>query len=223
MRRGRRPLVLVLLAVVVAGQAPADTAASRHAMLVAEGEHWWTSSPDSRDPVACATCHHDSQATRGWAASFPKYRPLPPPEGRVMTLVQANAEAVRRHYGLADAGRPAVAIAAYLTSRGADVPVSPGIVAGQPVFEGRLRALDESVTRGERLYALRCSICHAAGDVAPTALDFPRVMDGRVEPLEGFLEHHADHVTFAWASQPTADVIAFLMKRLAGQPIGGSP
>jgi mono/diheme cytochrome c family protein len=148
---------------------------------------------------------------------------LPPPDGRVMTLVQANAEAVRRHYGLADAGRQAIAIAAYLTSRGADVPVSPGIVAGQPVFEGRLRALDESVARGERLYALRCGTCHAPGAVAAAALRFPRVTDSQVESLEGFLERHTGHATFEWASQPTADVIAFLMKRLAGRPVGGSP
>jgi len=38
--------------------------------LVAEGERWWTKSPDPANPVACATCHWDPAATRGWAASF---------------------------------------------------------------------------------------------------------------------------------------------------------
>src|SRR5207245_2429313 len=45
--------------------------------LVAEGERWWTRSPDPANPVACATCHWDPGATRGWAASFPKWKPLP--------------------------------------------------------------------------------------------------------------------------------------------------
>ena len=76
-----------------------------------------------------------------------------------MTLLQANAEAVRRHYGLADPERAALAITAYLTSRDSGVPVFPGIVAGQPVFEGRLRALARSVRRGERLYARQCRSC----------------------------------------------------------------
>ena len=59
--------------------------------LVEEGERWWRESPDPDNPEACATCHHDPRTTRGWAASFPKFRPLPPPHGRVMTLLQANA------------------------------------------------------------------------------------------------------------------------------------
>src|SRR5437870_11561026 len=130
-----------LIAVVWAGQALAGAPGGSLGQLVAEGEQRWKSSPDPRDPVACATCHYDPDETRGWAASFPKYRPLPPPAGRVMTLLQANAEAVQRHYGLADPEQVALAITAYLTSRGTGVPVSPGIVAGQPVFEGRLRAL----------------------------------------------------------------------------------
>ena len=79
-----------------------------------------------------------------------------------MTLFQANAEAVQRHYGLHDTERPALAITAYLTSRGAGTSISPGIVAGQPVFESRLRALAESVKRGERLYARQCRSCHEA-------------------------------------------------------------
>src|SRR3989441_10273700 len=163
-----------LIAVVWAGQALAGAPGGSLGQLIAEGEQRWTRSPDPRNPVACATCHHDPDETRGWAASFPKYRPLPPPEGRVMTLLQANAEAVRRHYGLADPERAALAITAYLPSRDSRVPVLPGIVAGQPVFEGRLRALARSVRRGERLYARRCRSCHDGGGVAPAALLFPR-------------------------------------------------
>ncbi len=220
----RPSIAFVLLAVVSAGQAPVETPAGRLGKLVAEGEQWWTSSPDPRDPVACATCHHDPDETRGWAASFPKYRPLPPPEGRVMTLLQANAEAVQRHYGLADPERPAGAITAYLTSRGTGVPVSPGIVAGQPVFAGRLRALSESVGRGEGLYARRCHSCHDPGAVAPAALLFPRAVNGRAESLEGFLgRHRPDFPPLGQDSQPTVDVIAFLMSRLVGRPIGGTP
>src|SRR3989442_14599604 len=116
--------------------------------MVAAGERSWTTSPDTRDPVACVTCHYDPDETRGWAASFPKYRPLPPPAGRVMTLLQANAEAVQRHYGLADPERAALSITAYLTWRGAGLSVSPGIVAGRPVFDGPLQALAQNVRVG---------------------------------------------------------------------------
>src|SRR5438445_4869096 len=132
-----RSVALALITAVSAGPAPAGARAGGPVAVVAAGERSWTTSPDPRAPVACATCHHDPDETRGWAASFPKYRPLPPPEGRVMTLLQANAEAVQRHYGLSDPERAAFAITAYLTSRGSSMPVSPGIVAGQPVFEGR--------------------------------------------------------------------------------------
>jgi len=217
-------IALVLIAVVTVGQAQAGSSAGSLAELVAEGEQSWRSSPDPRDPVACATCHHDPDETRGWAASFPKYRPLPPPEGRVMTLLQANAEAVRRHYGLADPERAALAIPAYLASRDSRVPVLPGIVAGQPVFEGRLRALARSVRRGERLYARQCRSCHDGGGVAPAALLFPRAVNGQVESLEGFLgRHRPDLPSLGWDAQPTADLVAFLMSRLAGRQMGGSP
>lgn len=219
-----RSIGLVVIAVVSAGQASAGPAAGSLEELVAEGEQWWKRSPDPRDPVACATCHHDPDETRGWAASFPKYRPLPPPEGRVMTLLQANAEAVQRHYGLRDPEGAALAITAYLTSRGTGVPVSPGIVAGQPVLEGRLRALAESVGRGERLYFRRCRSCHDAGAVAPVALLFPRAKGGQVESLERFLGRHRPHLPpLGQDGQATADVIAFLMSRLAGRPLGGAP
>src|SRR5205823_10693845 len=151
-----RSIALGLIAVAWAGQALAGAPGGSLGQLVAEGEQRWTRSPDPRNPVACATCHHDPDETRGWAASFPKYRPLPPPEGRVMTLLQANAEAVQRHYGLADSERAALAITAYLTWRGAGVPVSPGIVAGQPVFDGRLQAPAATVGGGEWPYARPC-------------------------------------------------------------------
>src|SRR5947208_16931310 len=167
---------VALAVTTVASAVPARTGArgGSLAALVAAGERSWTTSPDPRDPVAWVTCHYDPDETRGWAASFPKYRPLPPPAGRVMTLLQANAEAVQRHYGLTDPEQVALAITAYLTSRGTGVPISPGIVAGQPVFEGRLRALADSVARGERLYASRCRSCHDPGDGPPAALRFPR-------------------------------------------------
>ena len=214
-----RSVALTLVVVISAGQALAAPPADSLAALVAEGERWWTTSPDARDPVACATCHHDPDETRGWAASFPKYRPLPPPEGRVMTLLQANAEAVRRHYGLRDPETAALAVTAYLTSRGAGVLISPGIVAGQPVFDARLRALAESVGRGERLYARRCGSCHEAAAVAPATLLFPRVVGGQAQSLERFLARHRPGLRpLGWDSQPTADVIAFLMSLLASRP-----
>jgi hypothetical protein len=214
-------VLLALIAIISAGQT--SEAAGNRAALIAEGEAWWTSSPDPRDPVACATCHHNPDETRGWAASFPKYRPLPPPEGRVMTLVQANAEAVRRHYGLADPEPPAVAITAYLMSRGMGVPVSPGIVPSEPMFEGRLGTLAESVGRGERLFARRCRSCHTPAAVARAAFHFPRAVAGRLESLERFLGRHRSEVSpLGWDDQPTADIIAFLMSRLVGQPVGDS-
>jgi len=217
-------IALVLIAMVSAEHAPAGAHAGSLAALVAKGEQWWKSSPDPRDPVACATCHYDPDETRGWAASFPKYRPLPPPEGRVMTLLQANVEAVQRHYGLPDAEQPALAITAYLTSRGSGMPVSPGIVAGQPVFESRLRVLAQSVRRGERLYTRRCRSCHDAGVLAPAALLFPHVVDGQVESLERFLERHRpDLPPLGWNAQSSADIIAFLKSKLAGRQVGGSP
>src|SRR5947209_20205521 len=131
-----RSVALALITVVSAGPAPAGARAGSLVALVAAGERSWTTSPDPRAPVACVTCHHDPDETRGWAASFPKYRPLPPPEGRVMTLLQANAEAVRRHYGLADSERAGLAITACLTRRGAGVAVSRGVGGGQRVVGG---------------------------------------------------------------------------------------
>lgn len=197
------------------------TAEGRLQDLVAEGERWWRQSPDPRNPVACATCHRDPAKTRGWAASFPKFKPLPPPHARVMTLLQANAEAVARHYGLPDPLPAATAITAFLTSLGADVPISPGVSAGQPVFPTRMRELAASVVRGERLYARTCSQCHDAKAVAPSITAFPRVVDGPVESLEGFLErHHSLKRSLAWDGPAMADLIAYLTSRAPGRPIG---
>ncbi len=178
--------------------------------LVAEGKRWWTESPDPANPVACATCHFDPAATRGWAASFPKWKPLPPPHARVMTLFQANAEAVARHYRLSAPRRVAAAITAYLAAHGADIPLSPGISAGQPVFPQRLQALVASVKRGRALFARRCDACHRAGEAARALTAFPRAVDGRVESLEEFVERHRGEGPPAWDSQATADLIAYL-------------
>jgi mono/diheme cytochrome c family protein len=217
-------IVLALLGMLPAGAVPTAPSAASLADLLVEGERYWTTSPVRGDPVACATCHHDPDETRGWAASFPKYRALRPPDDRVMTLLQANAEAVRRHYELRDPERAAVAITAYLTSRGADVPVAPGIVAGEPVFEPRRLALAASVARGEGLYARRCGACHAAATVAPGLTRFPRVVGGQPQSLERFVARHGSGPRRAgWDSAPIADVIAFLMSHLVGQPVGGRP
>jgi cytochrome c553 len=215
-----RSVALALLGVLGAGSA--SVPAASQAGLVAEGERHWSTSPVPGDPVACATCHHDPDEARGWAASFPKYRALPPPDGRVMTLVQANAEAVKRHYELPDPERVAVAITAYLTWRGAGVPVAPGIVGGQPAFETRLHALAASVARGERVYARRCGACHAAAAVARATSRFPRVVGGQPQSLERFIAgHRPGQPSLAWDSPPTADVVAFLMSHLVGRPVAG--
>jgi mono/diheme cytochrome c family protein len=189
--------------------------------LVAEGERLWTQSPDPSNPVACATCHRDPAMTRGWAASFPKFKPLPPPHARVMTLLQANAEAVERHYRLRDPLPAATAITAYLTSLGADVPVSPGVSAGQPVFQARMQALAASVVRGERLYAKSCDQCHKLPVAAPSVRAFPRMRDGHAESIETFIErHHPLGQPLSWDGPAMADLIAYLMSQVAGEPIG---
>jgi hypothetical protein len=89
LRRGLRTgaTALVLGALWLAVAAAGEDAS----LLVAEGRRLWTVSPDPGNPVACETCHWDVGAIRGWASSFPKFKPLPPPAARVMTLLQANA------------------------------------------------------------------------------------------------------------------------------------
>lgn len=190
-------------------------------VLVAEGERLWTKSADPGNPVACATCHRDPAKTRGWAASFPKFKPLPPPHSRVMTLLQANAEAVERHYRLQDPLPAATAITAYLTFNGADLPISPGSSTGQPVFAPRMQALAASVVRGERLYTGRCGHCHQALTVAPSITSFPRVMNRRAESLEGFLEQHQSlGRRLTWDGPGMADLMAYLASQMAGRPVG---
>jgi cytochrome c553 len=220
-----RRILMALTAVAFA--APAWAAAlsegtdGARAALVGVGEQWWTRSPDLRNPVACATCHHDPGLTRGWAASFPKFKPLPPPDSRVMTLLQATAEALKRHYGLANPEPVAVAIAAFLDWQGAGLAPSPGVAAGQPVFETRLRALAASTARGSTLYAQRCDRCHGAAAAASAALAFPRVVGNRAESLERFLERHRPiGRRLSWDSPATADLIAFLVSTRAGPRTG---
>jgi mono/diheme cytochrome c family protein len=221
-RGARALLALALLGAlgVPSGAAIAETAPGA---LAARGLRWWAESPDRGNPVACATCHHDPAETRGWAASFPKFRPLPPPHARVMTLLQATAEAVARHYRLADPLSAAVAITAYLTALGADSPVTPGIAAGQPVFPGRIRQLALSVERGANVFERGCGGCHQAVAVAPSALAFSRVGDGRAEALETFLASHDPwEERLDWNSQAMADLSAYLVSHLAGQPLAGA-
>jgi mono/diheme cytochrome c family protein len=222
-------LVVVLLVGFAAGwpgrpraeqSAQADAPSDRLRHLLAAGERLWTTSPDPGNPVACATCHRDPDKTRGWAASFPKFKPLPPPHARVMTLLQANAEAVERHYRLADPLAAATAITAYLTAHGADVPISPGISAGQPTFPARMRALAESVHRGERLFARRCVRCHEPADIAPTIGTFPRLSENGSVSAELFLERHLSLRRLSWDGGPVADVIAYLMSNVVNRPIG---
>ncbi|MGH7307861.1 MAG: hypothetical protein ACREK6_04125 [Candidatus Rokuibacteriota bacterium] len=203
----------------VAGLALVATAgAAERDALVAEGERWWRSSGDPRAPVACATCHHDPSETRGWAPSFPKFRPLPPPLGRVMTLLQANAEAVTRHYGHTDPRPAATAITAFLAAQADGLPPTPGRAERQPAFPARLRALGESVARGHRLYARRCAACHASAVIAPTLAAFPRAGGGRAKSLEDFLEEHAGgDGGLAWDSPAMADIIAYLVSDIAGR------
>jgi cytochrome c553 len=215
----------VLIALLSVGAVASVTAlwagSGQEQVLAAEGERWWRTSPDPTNPVACATCHHDPAATRGWAASFPKLRPLPPPHSRVVTLLQANAEAVARHYGLEDPRRAATAITAYLTALGADTIITPGVSAGQPVFAVRMAQLAASVARGERVFARRCESCHRATDVAVRVLAFPRLRKDHPASVESFLEDHHPHAPrLRWDGQEVADLMAALMVRLAGRTLG---
>jgi mono/diheme cytochrome c family protein len=191
--------------------------------LVADGEHWWNQSPALDRPVACATCHYDPDAIRGWAGSFPKVRPMPPPHTRVMTLLQANAEAVARHYGPMDPRPAAIAISAFLVARGVGLPITPGVTPDQPIFPTRMRALAESVERGRELYERRCGACHDAAMIAPRAGGFLRTT---AEPAELFLERHRPAgPPISWSSPTTADLLAYLLAHRVGEPVtaGGPP
>ncbi len=217
----RGALLLMALGGALAPGAVTATEEVRARSLAIEGERWWTRSPDPTNPVACATCHHDLMDVRGWAAGFPKVKPLPPPHTRVMTLLQANAEAVARHYRLPDARPAATAITAYLTALGADLPVSPGMSPGQAVFPERLRLLEASVTRGASLFGARCGDCHRPAEVAPAVGMFPRMSQGRPQSLETFLVcHRSTGRPLDWEGQEVADIAAYLVSHLAGRPVG---
>jgi cytochrome c553 len=214
---GRIGVASIALTTALAGPVAADPWTT----LVAEGEQAWSRSPDPANPVACATCHHDPAAVRGWAASFPKLKPLPPPHARVMTLLQVNAEAVARHYRDPAPRRTAVAITAYLTEQGAGRVIAPGIAGGQPVFESRMAALAASVERGARGYGHRCARCHEADAVARTVSDLPALIHARGVPAEVFLERHdPDGSPLAWNGADMADLLAYLVGRRAGRSLG---
>jgi mono/diheme cytochrome c family protein len=203
--------------------AAATAAAGDWEALVAEGERRWSQAPALDRPVACATCHHDPEAIRAWAGSFPKVRPMPPPHTRVMTLLQATAEAVARHYGPRDPRPAAVAISAFLVARGVGLPITPGVTPNQPIFPTRMRALAESVERGRRLYARRCGACHVAARIAPRAGGFLRTT---AEPAEIFLEgHRPAGPPIPWNSLAMADLLAYLLADRTGEPVtaGGPP
>jgi mono/diheme cytochrome c family protein len=191
--------------------------------LVADGERWWRDSPALDRPVACVTCHYAPDATRAWAGSFPKVRPLPPPHARVMTLLQATAEAVTRHYGPMDPRPAAIAISAFLVARGVGLPITPGVTPDQPVFPTRMRMLAESVERGRTLYARRCGACHDPATIAPRAGGFLRTT---AEPAETFLERHRPAgPPISWNSLAMADLLAYLLSHRMGEPVtaGGLP
>ena len=205
-------LGMLCIATALAGDDPSA--------LVVEGRRLWTISPDPANPVACATCHWDVSAIRGWAPSFPKFKPLPPPAARVMTLLQANAEALERHYRTLDPLPPATAVTAYLTTLGRDLPITPGVTPDQPVFPERLRALAESVRRGEQEFANRCRTCHRPEDVDSALRDFPRLAGGAAQSLEAYLESHSGEPRLRWDGAPMAGLIAYLASRVAAATTG---
>jgi mono/diheme cytochrome c family protein len=184
-----------------------------NAALVAEGRRIWSTSLDPSTPVSCATCHFDPLAIREWAASFPKVRPEPPPHSRVVTLLQANASAIRLHYRIEEPLREATAITAFLRAIGGSVPVSPGVAQGQPLIPSRLDRLRASARRGEDLVAGRCGRCHTTDKLAQLAARFPRGSPDAPESFEAFVGKHAE---LAWDGPEMADLSAQLFARLAG-------
>lgn len=186
--------------------------------VIQEGALLWGQPPTAENTVACATCHFDNAEVRGWAASFPKVKPMPPPFTRVMTLQQAVAETVATHYRIPPGGenrRVAQAIAAFLTWVGEGLLVTPGVAAGQPRFPDRLAALGQSVVRGLGRIERACAGCHADGaEFAGIAATFPRVPreGGAVVTLEEYLERHTG---LAWDGPEATDVAAFLASRAA--------
>jgi len=211
---------LVVPAVPTSVAAPADP----WHRLVSRGRQLWQESPDPGMPVACATCHHDPESVRGWATAFPRFRPLPPPHGRVMTLLQANAEAVARHYPDTDVRATAVAITAYLTARAEGRPVSPGVAPGEPAFPDRLAVLATSVTRGAVAFTTRCAGCHKAEVVAPALVGWSRLVRAGAGPPEVFLEQHPPGAApLPWDGRDVADLLAYLTSRQAGRALDLGP
>ena len=221
LRRGRGRLQIGAAAILVGALWLAVAAAGDDAGLpLVEGERLWVQSPDPGNPVACATCHWDAGAVRGWAPSFPKFRPLPLPAARVMTLLQANAEAVERHYRVSDPLPVATAITAYLTALGRDLPVTPGVTPDRPPLPERLRALAASVTRGEQEFADRCRACHGPDESAAALRRFPRLAQGTPQSMEAYLEGHTREPRLHWDGQAVADLMAYLASRLATERTG---
>jgi len=137
-----------------------------------------------------------------------------------MTLLQANAEAVGRHYSMPDALTVATAITAYLVALGADLPISPGMSPGQPVFPERIRQLEASAKRGAAVFSARCGSCHQAAAAASAAWMFPRTSRGEPQSLETFLvSHRPSGRPLDWAGREMADVVAHLVSHLAGRPV----
>jgi mono/diheme cytochrome c family protein len=128
---------------------------------------------------------------------------------------------VAHHYQLANALTAATAITAYLTALGADLPISPGMSPGQPVFRERIRLLEASVKRGASLFGVRCGACHRPTEVAPAVRIFPRMSRGRPQSLETFLvDHRPSGRPLDWAGREVADIAAYLVSHLAGRPVG---
>ena len=196
--------------------------------LIEEGEALWRQPPVAENTIPCATCHFDPAKWRGWAASFPKVKPMPPPFTRVMTLQQAVGESVATHYRIPAGSRiqqVSRAITAYLTWVGEGRLLTPGVVAGQPVFPDRMAALRESVARGEKHVERSCARCHAdPGRFAEAAVTFPRAprAGASVMTLEEYVEGHRGP---AWDTPAAADIAAFVVTRARGrilQPGGAS-
>jgi mono/diheme cytochrome c family protein len=195
--------------------------------LILEGEGLWQRPPVQENTVACAVCHFDAAKIRGWAASFPKVKPMPPPFTRVMTLQQAVGEAATKHYRIPPGDqnrRVAAAIAAYLSWVGEGLPLTPGTAWDQPRFPDRLSALEASIGRGRDRVRGACTGCHRdATALAGAAPGFPRVAGGgeAVVTMEEFLERHAG---LAWHGAEAAEVVAYLAAQAGGRPLrpGGS-
>jgi cytochrome c len=195
--------------------------------VILEGQALWHQPPSTENTIACATCHFDGAEIRGWAASFPKVKPMPSPFTRVMTLQQVVSEALARHYRIRLGGQnrsPARAVTAYLVWVGEGRPLTPGVAPGQPRLPDRLAALRESIARGQDQVRRTCAGCHTdAARFAEAAAVFPRVPrdGGSVVTLEEYLE---GHVGLAWDGTEVADVMAFLAARARGRhvEIGGT-